>query len=559
MCLAATLLRRRLVTVGNIDGKLHDGDSLNQWKSEMKNILQFWNTISLQLKLQLLIQGLLLVILLSAQQWLAHQFEARELASAQERAIAVADGVNNGLNTFMDIKVGGEDAISDPKARALFIQRLGVSDNLKELRVVRGKGVDDEFGDGLPQEKPVDEMDRSVLASGKTEFKMTVESNGDAFLRAVLPSIAMKEFRHSKCLECHGVDEGAVLGVVSVTLDIKEDMANIDRIHAVMWMGQVGLQIVLFFVIGLIVRRSLAQLGAEPAEAAKLAQSVAQGDLTQPIALRAGDTTSMMAQLKFMQESLASVVSKVRRGAESVATASIEISQGNSDLSERTEHQASALEQTSASMAELDATVKQNADSARQANQLAMGASTVAVRGGEVVAQVVQTMKGINESSHKIAEIIGVIDGITFQTNILALNAAVEAARAGEQGRGFAVVATEVRSLAGRSAVAAKEIKSLIEASVERVERGTDLVDQAGSTMKEVVESIRRVTDIMGEISVSSAEQSTGVSQVVQAVAQMDDVTQQNAALVEEMAAAAASLKSQAQELVETVEVFKLS
>lgn len=525
----------------------------------MNKLVKFWDGISLQHKLQLLIQGLLLIILLSAQQWLAHQFEERELTAAKERSIAVADGVNNGLNTLMDIKIDGKDAISDPKARALFIQRLGVSDGLKELRVVRGKGIDDEFGAGLPEEKQVDDMDRSVLASGKTEFKMTVESNGDVSLRTVLPSIAMKEYRHSKCLECHGVDEGAVLGAVSVTLDITEDHAKIGQIHALMWMGQVGLQIVLFFVIGLIVRRSLAQLGAEPAEAAKLAQSVANGDLTQAIALRAGDSTSMMAQLKFMQESLASVVSKVRRGAESVATASIEISQGNSDLSERTEHQASALEQTSASMAELDATVKQNAESARQANQLAVGASSVATRGGEVVAQVVQTMKGINESSHKISEIIGVIDGITFQTNILALNAAVEAARAGEQGRGFAVVATEVRSLAGRSAVAAKEIKSLIEASVERVERGTELVDQAGSTMKEVVDSIRRVTDIMGEISVSSAEQSTGVSQVVQAVAQMDDVTQQNAALVEEMAAAAASLKSQAQELVETVEVFKLN
>jgi len=194
---------------------------------------------------------------------------------SSDSAIAVADGVNNGLNTLMDIKIDDKDVISDPKARALFIQRLGVSDGLKELRVVRGKGTDDEFGEGLPQENPVDDMDRSVLASGKTEFKMTVEANGDASLRAVLPSIARKEYRQSKCLECHGVDEGTVLGVVSVTLDIKEDHAKIGRIHALMWMGQVVLQIVLFFAIGLIVRRSLRELGAEPAEAAKLAQSVA--------------------------------------------------------------------------------------------------------------------------------------------------------------------------------------------------------------------------------------------------------------------------------------------
>jgi methyl-accepting chemotaxis protein len=241
-----------------------------------------------------------------------------------------------------------------------------------------------------------------------------------------------------------------------------------------------------------------------------------------------------------------------------VATASVEIAQGNSDLSARTENQASALEQTAASMQELNSAVQKNAESARQANQLAMNVSNVATHGGEVVAEVVQTMRGINASSHKISEIISVIDGIAFQTNILALNAAVEAARAGEQGRGFAVVATEVRSLAGRSANAAKEIKSLISASVERVDQGTALVDQAGSTMQQVVSSVRELTDIMGAISAASGEQSSGVSQVLEAISQMDQVTQQNAALVEEMAAAAESLNAQAQDLVHTVAVFKL-
>jgi len=324
------------------------------------------------------------------------------------------------------------------------------------------------------------------------------------------------------------------------------------------WIGQGVLQVALFFIIGLIVRRSLNQLGAEPLEAANLAKSVAEGDLSQAIALTSGDTHSLMAQLKEMQLSLAKVVGNVRMSAEGVATASVQIAQGNSDLSGRTQQQASALEQIAASMEELEATVKQNAESARQANQLALSASGVAIRGGEVVAQVVQTMKGINESSHTISEIISVIDSIAFQTNILALNAAVEAARAGEQGRGFAVVATEVRSLAGRSATAAKEIKSLICASVERVDQGNALVNQAGSTMQEVVTSIRRVTDIMGEISVASGEQSAGVSQVVEALSQLDQGTQQNAALVEEMAAAAAGLESQSQELVQVVAVFKL-
>ena len=321
-----------------------------------------------------------------------------------------------------------------------------------------------------------------------------------------------------------------------------------------------AVSVVLAALLGWFITRGLVgALGAEPGDAAALAQSVAAGDLSVPIHLQSGDSTSMMAQLKAMQESLARVVNNVRQNADGVATASAQIAQGNTDLSSRTEEQASALEQTAASMEELSGTVKQNADNARQGNQLAQSASTVAIRGGEVVGQVVQTMKGINDSSRKIADIIGVIDGIAFQTNILALNAAVEAARAGEQGRGFAVVASEVRSLAGRSAEAAKEIKGLISDSVERVEQGTALVDQAGATMAEVVSSIRRVTDIMGEISAASTEQSTGVAQVGEAVTQMDQATQQNAALVEESAAAAESLKSQAQHLVQAVAVFKLA
>ncbi|QBK03652.1 methyl-accepting chemotaxis protein [Hylemonella gracilis] len=312
-------------------------------------------------------------------------------------------------------------------------------------------------------------------------------------------------------------------------------------------------------LLGWLMTRSISrQLGAEPGEAALVALRVGAGNLGTPIELRPGDTSSLMAQLKLMQGNLAKVVSTVRLGSVSVSSASAEIAQGNQDLSARTESQASALEETAASMEELSSTVKQNADNARQANQLAQSASAVAVQGGEVVAQVVDTMKGISDSSKKIADIINVIDGIAFQTNILALNAAVEAARAGEQGRGFAVVASEVRNLAGRSADAAKEIKTLITDSVIQVAQGNALVDQAGNTMNEVVSSIRRVTDIMGEISSASVEQSAGVSQVGEAVTQMDQATQQNAALVEEMAAAASSLKNQAQELVQAVAVFQL-
>ncbi len=318
--------------------------------------------------------------------------------------------------------------------------------------------------------------------------------------------------------------------------------------------------VALAVAVGVVLTLSITrQIGGEPHSAATLAQGVAAGDLAVRVALKPGDTTSLMARLKEMQENLLKVVSNVRENSESVATASAQIAQGNSDLSQRTEEQASALEQTASSMEQLGATVRQNADNARQANQLALSASVVAIKGGEVVGQVVDTMKNINDSSRRIADIIGVIDGIAFQTNILALNAAVEAARAGDHGRGFAVVATEVRNLAGRSAEAAKEIKSLIHASVERVERGTVLADQAGITMTEVVGSIRRVTDIMGEISAASTEQSTGVAQVGQAVSQMDQATQQNAALVEESAAAAESLKQQAHQLLQAVAVFKLA
>ena len=296
------------------------------------------------------------------------------------------------------------------------------------------------------------------------------------------------------------------------------------------------------------------------AYAIEIADQLAQGDLSAELHASGNEeNTQLLNAMARMQSSFGGIVRSVKSSADAVATSSAEIAQGNHDLSNRTEQQASALEQTAASMEELGSTVKQNADSARQANQLAMSASTVAVQGGEVVGQVVETMKGINDASRKISDIISVIDGIAFQTNILALNAAVEAARAGEQGRGFAVVASEVRSLAGRSADAAKEIKTLISASVERVEQGTALVDRAGATMTEVVSSIRRVTDIMGEISAASNEQATGVAQVGAAVSHMDQATQQNAALVEEMAAAASSLKGQAQELVQTVAVFKLA
>ena len=293
--------------------------------------------------------------------------------------------------------------------------------------------------------------------------------------------------------------------------------------------------------------------------AVEAADAVARGDLSRSIEVRTQDETGqLLGALKRMNESLREVVGKVRGASDSIGTASSEIAAGNQDLSSRTEEQASSLEETASSMEELTATVKQNAENAKQANQLAASASSVAAKGGQVVSQVVDTMGAINTSSRKIADIISVIDGIAFQTNILALNAAVEAARAGEQGKGFAVVASEVRSLAQKSAGAAKEIKGLIEDSVAKVGSGSRLVEEAGKTMDEIVSSVKRVTDIMAEISAASAEQSSGIEQVNQAITQMDQVTQQNAALVEQSAAAAEAMKEQAKGLVTTVGVFKL-
>jgi methyl-accepting chemotaxis protein len=413
-------------------------------------------------------------------------------------------------------------------------------------------------------------LDKTVVNPDAKQLLSAVHSAETAYLASLdrmLAALAASQTDQARSLlltETRGLQLSLIekMGALTSLQNklIGNATASIDQALATTQQVVIGM-VALGLVVGITLALAIIRSITRPLnEAVGVANAIAEGDLT--VSLRAegrSETAVLLRALGNMKDNLARVVGSVRGNAESVATASAQIAQGNQDLSSRTEQQASSLQQTAASMEELGSTVKQNADNARQANQLAQGASTVAVQGGEVVNQVVATMKGINDSSRQIADIINVIDGIAFQTNILALNAAVEAARAGEQGRGFAVVAGEVRSLAQRSAQAAKEIKSLIGASVERVEQGTALVDRAGTTMQEVVSSIRRVTDIMGEISAASNEQSTGVAQVGDAVSQMDQVTQQNAALVEESAAAAESLKSQATQLVQAVAVFKLS
>ena len=368
-------------------------------------------------------------------------------------------------------------------------------------------------------------------------------------------SILFKEVIPQQDIYFSAID--AMIKYQSDQMDRYSDNALDETRAAVILVMVLSIAAVVFAaVVSIVITRSITQ---PVNEAVRVAQTVSTGDLTSRIDAHGKDETGQLLQaLKNMNDSLINIVREVRGGTDAIASASRQIATGNADLSSRTEEQASSLEETASSMEELTSTVKRNADNARQASQLAVSASDVAVKGGAVVSEVVETMGAINESARKIVDIIGVIDGIAFQTNILALNAAVEAARAGEQGRGFAVVASEVRSLAQRSAAAAKEIKFLIDNSVEKVDAGSKLVDQAGATMQEVVESIRRVTNIMTEISVASQEQTTGIEQVNQAVTQMDQVTQQNAALVEESAAASEAMRDQADKLAQTVGVFKI-
>jgi methyl-accepting chemotaxis protein len=365
------------------------------------------------------------------------------------------------------------------------------------------------------------------------------------------------------------LEEAALLGDIAATFDqaLKTHLDSLSQ-HRLKLRNELSIWNIVVLVVGTLLsaafglwisRSLLKQLGGEPNFTAKIAGRIAEGDLTAVIETKPNDQTSLLFAMKRMNESLADIVTDVRGSTDSITAAAQEIAAGNSDLSQRTEEQASSLEETASSMEELTSTVRQNAENAKQANQLAASASDVAVKGGLAVGEVVQTMAAISTSSKKIVDIISVIEGIAFQTNILALNAAVEAARAGEQGRGFAVVASEVRNLAQRSAAAAKEIKTLIGDSVEKVDAGSRQVNQAGATMNEIVSAVKRVTDIMAEIAAASNEQTAGIEQVNKAITQMDEVTQQNAALVEEAAASAESMQEQANNLYAAMSIFKLA
>ena len=401
-------------------------------------------------------------------------------------------------------------------------------------------------------DKIVDGQGRKTLADMAGNLRRT--GTGEAFADASFPKPGQKE----------AVDKLQYVRQIPGWNWMVGSGLYMDDVRALVWraaLKQIGVGLAVLaavVLLGLAIARSvLSQLGGDPSEAIAAMQTVARGDLTTRI--RTAYPDSLMGQMQAMVDSLRATIGEVRSSVESISTAAGEIAQGNQDLSARTEQTASSLQQTASSMEEMSGAVGQSADTARQANQLAASAATAAERGGEVVARVTESMQGITESSRKIADIIGVIDGIAFQTNILALNAAVEAARAGEQGRGFAVVAGEVRSLAQRSAEAAKEIKTLIGASVDNVEQGSGLVGQTGQAMQDIVSSVSRVSDLIGEIAAAAGEQRDGIQQVNQAVTQLDQMTQQNAALVEESAAAAQSMREQAHRLADAVSAFRLA
>jgi len=479
--------------------------------------------------------------------WQGYASRKGALEQAQDFSLSMHNATMAGLTGMM---VTGTVAQRD-----VFLDQVKQLGSIRDVRVLRGENVSKLFGPGnAKNEATPDAQETEVLKSGTEAIQVESDASGE-YLRAIRPVIAMKNSLGKDCTSCHAVPEGTVLGAVSMKVSLDKVNAGLAEQRWKSILAAFLTSIPVLMLIYPFIRRVVTQ----PLEkGVTVARGIAAGDLSQTIVVdSSNEVGELQHALQEMKQGLVRIVSEVRAGTDTIFSASRDIANGNTDLSHRTEAQASTLESTASSMQSLTEAVNHNADEARRANQLAQSASEVAVRGGNVVSEVVNTMESINQSSRKIVDIISVIDGIAFQTNILALNAAVEAARAGEQGRGFAVVASEVRSLAGRSAEAAKEIKKLIDDSVSKVDAGGTLVHQAGATMTEIVESIRHVTDIMGNIADASMEQTQGIQRVNEAINDMNHVTQQNAALVEEAAAAAQSLQDQAAQLEDVVSIFK--